>query len=163
MYGPILRAHVVRVMIALNRLGPSRCLVSFCRDGNWKCVSAFYTIDKKHRLVLSSGDGALTKDDLLGHIERLSKDPDFNPEFCQVVDFTQITALEVVPGDVRQLAQRNIFSPRSRRAFVVKDDLQFGLARMFEIHRELRGETGIRVFRTFDEAMDWILIGNAAS
>jgi hypothetical protein len=34
---------------------------------------------------------------------------------------------------------------------------------MFEIHRELKGETGIRVFRTFDEAMDWILIGNAAS
>jgi len=150
-------------MIALNRLGPSRCPASFRRDGNGKCVSAFYTIDKERRLVLSSGNGALTKEDLLGQMERLSKDPDFNPEFCQVVDFTQITAVEVEPEDVRQLAQRNLFSPRSRRAFVVKDDLQFGLARMFEIHRELRGETGIRVFRSFDEAMDWILIGKAAS
>jgi hypothetical protein len=163
MYGPILQAHGVRVMIALNRLGPSRCPASFCCDGNGKCVSAFYTIDKERRLVLSSGDGVLTKEDLWGHMERLSKDPDFNPGFCQVLDFTQITALEVEPEDVRQLAQRNIFSPRSRRAFVVKDDLQFGLARMFEIHRELKGETGIRVFRTFDEAMDWILIGKAAS
>src|SRR5579864_1804916 len=163
MSGPILQAHGVRVMIALNRLGPSRCLASFCRDGNGKCVSAFYTIDKKRRLVLSSGNGALTKEDLLGHMERLSKDPDFNPEFCQVVDFTQITAVEVEPEDVRQLAQRNIFSPRSRRAFVVKDDLQFGLARMFEIHRELKGETGIRVFRTFDEAMDWIMVRDSAS
>ena len=71
--------------------------------------------------------------------------------------------LEVEPEDVRQLAQRNIFSPRSRRAFVVKDDLQFGLARMFEIHRELKGETGIRVFRAFDEAMDWIMVGDTAS
>jgi hypothetical protein len=150
-------------MIASKRLGPSRCLVSFCRDGSGNCVSAFYTIDKERRLVLSSGAGVLTKEDLWGHMERLSKDPDFNPDFCQVLDFTQITELEVVPEDVRQLAQRNIYSPRSRRAFVVKDDLQFGLARMFEIYRELNGEAGIRVFRTFDEAMDWILIGKASS
>ena len=105
----------------------------------------------------------LTKADLLGHMERLSKDPDFDPDFSQVLDFRQITALEIGPEDVRQLAQRNIFSPRSRRAFVVKDDLQFGLARMFEIHRELKGETGIRVFRTFDEAMDWIMVRDSAS
>jgi len=64
---------------------------------------------------------------------------------------------------VRQFAQRSIFSSRSRRAFVVKDDLQFGLARMFEIHRDLNGETGIRVFRTLDEALDWILAGDAVS
>jgi hypothetical protein len=126
-------------------------------------VSAFYKIDKERKLVLSSGTGVLTKEDILGHMDRLSKDPDFDPNFSQVSDFTQITVLEIGPEDVRQLAQRNIFSPRSRRAFVVKNNLQFGLARMFEIHRELNGETGIRVFRTFDEAMDWILVGNAAS
>jgi hypothetical protein len=126
-------------------------------------MSAYYNIDKERRLVLSSGAGVLTKEDLLGHMDRLSNDPDFDPDFGQVLDFTRINLVEVEPEDVRQLAQRNIFSPRSRRAFVVKDDLQFGLARMFEIHRELKGETGIRVFRTFDEAMDWISAGDAAS
>ena len=126
-------------------------------------MSAFYKIDKERKLVLSSGTGVLTKEDILGHMDRLSKDPDFDPNFSQVSDFTQITVLKIEPEDVRQLAQRNVFSPRSRRAFVVKDDLQFGLARMFEIHRELSGETGTRVFRTFDEAMDWVLVGNAAS
>jgi hypothetical protein len=145
-------------MIALIKSWPLQCLIRFYRDGSVECVSAFYTIDKKRRLVLSSGDGVLTKADLLGHMERLSKDPDFDPDFSQVSDFRQVTALEIGPEDVRQLAQRSIFSPRSRRAFVVKDDLQFGLARMFEIHRELKGETGIRVFRTFDEAMDWITV-----
>jgi len=126
-------------------------------------VSAFYNIDKERRLVLSSGAGVLTKEDLQGHMDRLSNDLDFDPEFSQVLDFTQINLVEVSPEDVRQLAQRNIFSPRSRRAFVVKDDLQFGLARMFEIHRELKGEMGIRVFRTFDEAMDWIMVGDTTS
>jgi|SRR6267154_6093702 hypothetical protein len=126
-------------------------------------MSAFYKIDKERRLVLSSGTGVLTKEDILGHMERLSKDPDFDPEFSQLTDFTKITALEIGPEDIRQFAQKNLFSPHSRRALLVKDDLQFGLARMFEIHRELKGETGIRVFRTLDEALDWILAGDAAS
>jgi hypothetical protein len=150
-------------MIALNRPWPLQCLIRICRDGSVECMSAFYTIDKERRLVLSSGAGVLTKEDLLGHMDRLSKDPDFDPDFSQVSDFRQIAALEIGPEDVRQLAQRNIFSPRSRRAFVVKDDFQFGLARMFEIHRELKGEMGIRVFRNFDEAMDWIMVGDASS
>jgi hypothetical protein len=131
----------------------------------WKLenVSAFYKIDKERRLILSSGSGVLTKEDVLGHMERLSKDLDFDPDFSQLTDFRHITALEIGPEDVRQFAQRNIFSPRSRRALLVKDDLQFGLARMFEIHRDLHGETGIRVFRSLDEALDWIAARDAAS
>jgi hypothetical protein len=125
-------------------------------------VSAFYEIDRQRRLVLSSGTGVLTKEDILGHMDRLSKDPDFDPDFSQLTDFTQITALEIEPEDVRQLAQRKIFSPHSRRALLVKDDLQYGLARMFEIYRELNGETGIRVFRNLDEALEWILVKNTA-
>jgi hypothetical protein len=126
-------------------------------------VSAFYKIDKERRLVLSSGAGVLTKEDILGHMERLSKDPDFDPDFSQLMDFTQITALEIGPEDVRRFAERNIFSSHSRRAMVVRNDLQFGLARMFEIHRELNGETGIRVFRTLDEALDWIMVRDTTS
>lgn len=126
-------------------------------------MSAFYKIDKERRLVLSSGTGVLTREDILGHMDRLSKDPDFDPDFSQLVDFRQITEVEFGPEDVRQFAERNIYSSRARRAIVVKDDLQFGLARMFEIHRELHGETGIRVFRSYDEAVDWIVVGNIAS
>jgi hypothetical protein len=124
-------------------------------------MSASYHIDKERRLVMSSGAGVLTREDILGHMDRLLNDLDFDPDFSQLTDFTHVSALEIEPEDVRQLAQRNVFSPRSRRAFVVKDDLQYGLARMFQIHRELNGEGGIRVFRTFDEAMDWIQVGNA--
>lgn len=124
-------------------------------------MPAFYKIEKERRVVLSSGAGVLTRADILGHMDRLSNDPDFDPSYSQILDFTQLSGIEIGPEDVRQFAQRNIFSPNSRRAFVVKDDLQFGLARMFEIHRELKGETGIRVFRTIDEALDWVLAGDA--
>jgi hypothetical protein len=126
-------------------------------------VPAFYKIDKERRVVLSSGAGVLNRADIQGHMDRLSSDPDFDPNYSQILDFTHFAGFDIGPEDVRQFAQRNIFSPQSRRAFVVKDDLQFGLARMFEIHRELNGETGIRVFRTIDEALDWVLVGNTVA
>ncbi len=126
-------------------------------------MPASYIIDKERRLVLSSGTGVLTVEDIQGHMDGLSRDPDFDPDFSQLVDFSQITVVELSPDDIRRFAKRTIFSSQSRRALFVKNDLQFGLARMFEIHRELNGETGIRVFRNFDEAMDWVLIRDAAS
>jgi hypothetical protein len=126
-------------------------------------MSASYKIDKERRLVMTSGVGVLTKEDVQAHMDRLSSDPDFDPDFSQLADFREITVVEFGPEDVRQFAQREIYSPSSRRAFLVKNDLQFGLARMFETYRELNGESGIRVFRSFDEAMQWILVGKAAS
>jgi hypothetical protein len=125
-------------------------------------VSAFYKIDKERGLVWTSGRGVLTVEDILQHMEKLSSDPDFDPNFSQLADFTQITSVDFDPEDVRQFAERNIFSPHSRRAFLVKNDLQYGLARMFEIHRELKGETGIRVFRDMEEATKWILVKKTA-
>jgi len=126
-------------------------------------MPAFYKIDKDRRLVMSSGSGVLTKGMILAHMDLLSNDPEFDPDFSQITDFTQLTGMDIGPEDIRQLAQRNIFSARSHRAFVVKNNLQFGLARMFQTYRELNGETGIRVFRTIDEALDWILVEEAAS
>jgi hypothetical protein len=126
-------------------------------------MSAFYRIEKERRLVLSFGAGVLTKEDILGHMDRLSKDPDFDPAFSQVADFTHITEIHLEPGDVRLLAKRNVFSFSSRRALVVKNDLPYGLARMFEIHRELNGEKGIRVCRSLVEALEWVFPEDAVS
>lgn len=126
-------------------------------------MPADYKIDKGRRFVLSTGTGLLSREDILGHMDRISVDPDFDPTFSQLLDFTRVTEVGFGPDEVRQFAERNIFSSRSRRAFVVQNDLHFGLARMFEIHRELRGETGIAVFRSMEDAMDWIAVGNAAS
>jgi len=125
-------------------------------------VPADYKIDKQRRFVLSTGTGRLTKEDVLGHMNRISSDPDFDPNFSQLIDFTNVTELAFGPSEVREFAERNIFAPRARRAILVQTDLHFALARMFEIHRELRGEVGIGVFRTADQAMDWIALGNLA-
>jgi hypothetical protein len=120
-------------------------------------MAASYKIDKERRLVMSTGSGVLTLADLLAHQEKLLADPDFSPDFSQLWDLTNITEVELTSKDVHRLAQRSIFSPDSRRAILVSRDLVFGLARMFEIYRDILGENGIRVFRNLDDALEWVL------
>jgi hypothetical protein len=120
-------------------------------------MPATYEIDKKRRLVITTGLDQLTLADALAHQERLLKDPDFDPRFSQIMDLTHVNFSGFGADDIRKVAERNIFSSESRRAIVVSSTLVYGFGRMFEILREIAGEKGIRVFRDMDEAVDWIL------
>jgi hypothetical protein len=120
-------------------------------------MPATYEIDKQRRLVISTVLDKLTVADALGHQEKLLKDPDFDPGFSQIIDVTRATLSGLEASDIRKIAERNVFSPGSRRAIVVSTNLAFGFGRMFETLREDAGENGIRVFRDLDEAVDWIL------
>ncbi len=120
-------------------------------------MPTFFKIDKERSLVMSTGSGVLTLADALAHQERISKDPDFDPGFSQLVDLTQVTNLEFSSSDVRRLAQKSSFSATSRRAILVSSDLVFGLSRMYEAFRAISGEKGVRVFRDLNEALEWVL------
>jgi hypothetical protein len=120
-------------------------------------MPAFYKIDNERRLVMSTGWGVLTLADSLAHKEKLLNDPDFDRSFSQLLDVTHVTDVELSAEDIRRLALTHVFSADSRRAILVKNDLQFGLARMFEMARDGFGEKGIRVFRNLEEALEWVL------
>jgi hypothetical protein len=124
---------------------------------NKEIMPTFYKIDKERRVVLTSGSGRLTLADSLAHQNRLLNDPDFDPTFSQIADYTQFTQFDLSANDIRQLAERSVFSPQSRRALIVPNDFAFGLGRMFQILRDIAGEQGIGVFRNLEEALDWVL------
>ena len=126
-------------------------------------MPASYNIDKERRLVISTVSGVVTLADGLAHQRNLRNDPDFDPSFSQLMDFRQVIRVDLSGEDVRKLAQTTIFSPNSRRAMLVSSDLEYGLARMFEILRETMGERGIRVFRDLNEALDWVLAKSAST
>jgi hypothetical protein len=126
-------------------------------------MPATYEIDKERRLVISSATGPFLMADGLGHQERLRKDPDFDPTYSQLMDFTAVTEFKIGVDEVQALAQRGLFSAASRRAIVVPNDLGYGLARMFEMFRENAGEFGIRVFRDRAEAVEWVLSKRTAT
>src|SRR5258707_12243260 len=94
-------------------------------------MPAFYQIDKQHKLVKSTATGVLTLADVASHREKLLNDSDFDPSFSQLIDVTGVTDVAIGTDDVRGLSVTTIFSANSRRSFLVKTDVQYGLARMF--------------------------------
>ena len=123
----------------------------------------FYKIDKERRLVLSTASGVFSRSDAVRHMQKLLKDPDFDPRYSQIADFTQVAKIELSAKDVHELAQRSVFSPQSRRALIVPNEVAYGLGRMFEMLRENQGEMGIRVFRNLEEALDWVFSKSASA
>ncbi len=115
-----------------------------------------YVIDPQRRVVFSRGTGVFTYAEFLEHMARMRADPQFRPDFDQLVDCRETTGFELTGDQVADLAARSIFSVRTRRAFVVASSLQYGLSHMLASHLELRGESGIRIFRDRAEALAWL-------
>jgi hypothetical protein len=120
-------------------------------------MANFYEIDKERRLITSTASGVITLREVWAHQEKLGKDPDFDPGFAQLLDVTQVTKLKLSSEDVRRVADSNTFSTNPRLAIVATSSLVYGMARMFQIFREMKGEEKTRVFRDRDEALAWVL------
>jgi len=116
-----------------------------------------YVIDRPRRLIVSTGSGRLTFDEASTHNEHMESDPDFDPDFKQLIDLTGVTAFEVSTVEAKKLASRASFSAKSRRALVASSPEVFGMGRLMEIYHEMAGgraETCIFYDRV--EAMKWL-------
>lgn len=116
-----------------------------------------YRIDKEQRLVISAGWDRVSCAEILAHRDQLAGDPDFSPDFDQLVDGTAVTALDISLDEARTIASRTIFSPKSRRAFVANNLIILGLARMMETYARIgKGREQVKVFHNGDEALKWL-------
>ncbi|MFL5544798.1 MAG: hypothetical protein ACJ792_08825 [Gemmatimonadaceae bacterium] len=114
-----------------------------------------YDIDGKQRLVISRLSGVVTNDEVYNHNKRLRTDPQFDPNYRQLIDLTGITEVRIDTSTVTASAQDQYFTPGARRAFIASTDVTFGLARMFALRAEASGHT-IEVFRERRQAEDWL-------
>ena len=119
-------------------------------------MPADYVIDSAHRLVISRGHGVFIAADYQEHMIRLLRDPAFDPDFDQLVDCRSIVKMDLSGQQIMALASRSVFSTKSRRAFVVVSDVQFGLSRMLAAHRETMEGQSVMVFRQMSEALAWL-------
>src|SRR5437879_3373414 len=119
-------------------------------------MPAEYQIDLPRRLVLSRAWGEATSADFIAHGHRLLADPGFSPDFRQLWDLTELKQSHTDFSQLAEMAKMAVFAPTSRRAFLAPVDVAFGVARMFQMLRETKGETGIRVFRDRAEALHWL-------
>jgi hypothetical protein len=121
-----------------------------------------HTIKPARRVIYTRMWGSVTLADFLGVPPALAADPQFDPSFSHILDLRDCARFDVSASDIAQLASRTILKPSALRAIVGNHDVIFGLARMYEIRRELVDSSAqIRVFRTLQEALTWLGLDEA--
>ena len=118
-------------------------------------LPATYTIDTDQKLVVSRIWGAATEDEIFDHGQRLRNDPQFRPDFRQIVDMSELTEILVGSEMIRDASRKQFFAPGVKRALVANSDAAFGMARMYAISSEAAGQT-IEVFRDMKAAETWL-------
>ena len=121
-------------------------------------MDASFEFDPARRLVIVTVRGELTDEGLLEGYDRLMGDPRYRPDYDQLVDLSNAEGGKVTTHGVRALVARPPeFVPSARRAIVIRSDLGFGMAHMFQI---LRGDGAgqVQVFRDLDAAKQWLRI-----
>lgn len=127
-------------------------------------MPASYKVDIEQRWVHTMIWGEVSLADILSALEKGLMDPEVDPNFAEIVDLTEMTRMNLSVDEIRVLAQKSAFSLNARRAIVVSvNGPVFEFARMYEILRELQGETGIRIFHTLDEALSWVAPKNTGT
>ena len=116
-----------------------------------------YVVYKDRRLVISTGSGLVTWSEIKARQDETQTDPNFDPEFNQIVDLRTVTGFVMTPDETRLLAQRHIFSADSKRAFVAPDPSVFGVGRMWGTFTELsESPSDVRVFYDLPSALKWL-------
>jgi hypothetical protein len=114
-------------------------------------------INEERRLVVTTAWDHVTFEEFAAHQDRLLSDPDFNPDFDQLLDGTKVTGLDVSIEEIKALARRGVFSPTSRRAFVTSNPTFFGMGRVAQSYFALApSPSQVSVFYDLPSALDWL-------
>jgi hypothetical protein len=124
-------------------------------------MPASYVIDKHRRLVITTASGVLTFQDCVQHQDRLIEDPDFDQTYNQLLDFFEVTSIQLDELAIRFLMVRHVFSGQSRRA-VIGSGMQFEAfaKKAIELRKEYLGAESARVFSDREEALRWLAFGD---
>ena len=116
-----------------------------------------YVIDKKQSLVISTAWDRLTFPEAKAHQDQLLSDPDFSPEYSQLVDLRAVTKFDLSVGEAKQIARRTLFSTNSRRALVASDPAIFGMGRLMQAYNEMSDAASqVHIFRDLPSAVKWL-------
>ena len=79
-------------------------------------------------MVHSTFNGRITDTDLLGHRKSIASDPDFNPLFSDIVDFSDVTDPAITETAIAALAANpSLFSSSTIHIVVAPEGVMFSL------------------------------------
>jgi len=120
-------------------------------------MAVTYRIDPALKLVHTQVEGRLNLEDALTHAYTLKNDPQFRPEYSELVDLSKFSGSDLPPAAMEAFANDlpgEVFARHARRAVVAPADPIFDLSRQYQRMRP--NAESFRVFHTMDEAKEWL-------
>ena len=113
------------------------------------------SIDKQRGFIITHGVGVLTLDDVAGARAQLRADPDFDPTFYELFDVRDVTEARITGAEMARIAASSVLGPGVYRAFVIANQKQHGLARLFSGFAEPHDQR-VDIFRDMVVAEAWL-------
>src|SRR5207302_3229112 len=93
-------------------------------------MSTTFRIDTGLGVIFTTCKESVSDAEALSYLRAVAQHPDYNPTFKHLIDCTQISEFEISADLTRSVAQKKLFSSRSRCAIVAPQDHIYGMARM---------------------------------
>jgi len=110
-------------------------------------------VDPVKCLVSAQFTGTLALEDIEFYDTQLRAHQEFSPRYSEIVDLTQVEKVTVSGREMMGLRSEIPFFPQSKRALVVNSRHQSHAAHLYRI---VRKDSNIRVFTSFEDAVEWI-------
>jgi hypothetical protein len=118
-------------------------------------MPARHVVDVEQRLVYTTFTGIVTFEDVLQQIAAIRADPNFNPDFHEIVDLSGVSDVRLGYEEFKRIGQLDPFSASSKRAIVIPTNpAVYGVTRMY--HLIENEDPAIKIFRTEKEAREWV-------
>jgi hypothetical protein len=118
-----------------------------------------FELDRERRIVLSRASGSVTDEELLDHMARtreLFKAGVLNSTWAQIADFSEAEDASGVSSiGVARLSEGNPWPRGTARVVIAPKDVQFGLARMYQLLGDLQ-DHGLEVTRSVADALEFV-------
>jgi hypothetical protein len=109
-------------------------------------------IDPHRKVVYSTFYGEVTDAEVLGHGKAISSDPDFNPAFSEIVDFSSVTNAAISESTLAALAANpSLFKSSVVHIVVAPNDALFQLVSKYKDFAQ-SSRPNLFVVRTRSEA-----------
>jgi hypothetical protein len=125
-------------------------------------MSIEYHIDHGRRLVLVNASGKLTPEDFFNYQRNVWSLPEVRG-FNELVDMSKVEEIlsptfERISELAKLSANMDDNTISTKFAIVAPDTFAYGMGRLYEVFRNVnpRSTKKVRVFRSMQEAIDWI-------